>query len=201
MNNGMKRIVGMAVLASACVTTAYGQPAQNGSIAVVRQQLDAVMQNLPCDCGDVHMLYNMPTCFTQLQSYPILVAGVSNNLSAVMDHFGICATNRSEKLVLMSVGWAYDDDYYLRFMDGLSAVAVSGGVTADDYRWYCSAHRNELRLNILALRYQEPIVSNILNRVEMFTGDTNRCNRIRSGEARSSYLNWRENAYGPLLQE
>ena len=48
------------------------------------------------------------------------------------------------------------------------------------------------RANILALRYDEPGISNLVSRLYGFTGETNACLRVLSGEARISITNYLE---------
>ena len=71
---------------------------------------------------------------------------------------------------------------------GVVTNATLPAVRADSRR----GHFNVRRTNILALRYGEPGISNLVSRLYDFTGETNACLRVLSGESRISITNYLE---------
>lgn len=117
-----------------------------------------------------------------------LATVVSNNLDHVFASFGLCATSQIERLVLMHAGWAYDDRYYLNFYGRLLDKSFEGHLPFEELRWYNSAHRNPIRLNCLAINYDQPGVSNIVLRYQCVSGRTNYCGRVLSGAAKAEFM-------------
>ena len=131
----------------------------------------------------------------QLRRYPSyqeLVSLVSNNQEVVCANFGVCATNELSRMVLLAAWWGGDDDLYISGLSHSLNLAIAGVVTREDLNWYRAGHFNVRRGNILALRYDEPGISNLVARLYGFTGETNACSRILSGEARVSITNYLE---------
>ena len=125
-------------------------------------------------------------------AYLELVGNVSNNQDAVCANFSVCATNELSRMILLSAWWGGDDDLYVSGLSRTLDLAIAGVVTRADLDWYRMGHRNVRRGNLLVLRYDEPGVSNLVSRLYGFTGETNICNRILSGEARISITNYLE---------
>ena len=129
----------------------------------------------------------------RLKRYPAyqeLVGIVSNNQETICANFGACATNELSRMVLLAAWWGGDDTLYVNGLSNCLDMAMSGVVTRADLDWYRTAHFNVRRGNILALRYDEPGMSNLVSRLYGFTGETNACNRILSGGARISITNY-----------
>lgn len=120
-------------------------------------------------------------------SYTNLALVVSNSLDIVIGNIGTCATNQFEKYVILGTGWLWDDAYYLSVFDGIMDQVLCGRLSLDDARWYNSGHHSEMKMNTLAREYDTPIASNILSKIEFAGGNTNYCNRVRSGQAKSEY--------------
>jgi len=162
-------------------------------VANVRSAVSTVVSELPDgNAGTVDYLRNFGIRTRSLQGYQHLVAAVSNNSDAVCSNFNACATNEISRLVLLTAWWGGNDSLYL---DGLSRsldLAIDGTLSREDIDWYRTGHRNERRGNILALRYDEPGITNLVLRYYGYMGETNNCNRILSGEAKRTLLRYLE---------
>ncbi len=124
------------------------------------------------------------------QEYRRLVGIVSNNQETVCENFGVCATNELSRMSLLAAWWGGDDALYVSGLSRCLDMAMAGVVTREELDWYRRGHFNIRRGNILALRYDEPGMSNLVLRLHGFTGETNVCERILSGEARVSITNY-----------
>lgn len=91
------------------------------------------------------------------------------------------------RLLILSSGWGYDDDYFLECLSNNLELVEAKIVTQDEVRWYLEGSRDERRMNLLALNYNSPGVSNIVLRYASVIGDTNFCQRVLSGDAKCSY--------------
>jgi len=123
-------------------------------------------------------------------AYRELVGVVSNNQGIVCANFGSCATNELSRMVLLAAWWGGDENLYI---DGLSRsldLAMDGVVTRNEFDWYRKGHRNVRRGNILALRYDEPGMSNLVMRLYGYTGESNACQRVLSGEGCRTVSNY-----------
>jgi len=162
-------------------------------VSNVRSAVSAVVSALPDgNVGTVDYLRNFGIRTRSLRGYQDLVAVVSNNQELVCSNFNACATNEMSRMILLSAWWGGNDNLYL---DGLSRsldLAIEGSLRREDIDWYRSGHRNERRGNILALRYDDPCVSNLVVRYCGFMGETNNCHRILSGEAKRDLLQYFE---------
>ena len=125
-------------------------------------------------------------------AYRELVEQVSNNQSVVCANFDECATNMLARMVLLSAWWGGDDEFYINGLSNCLELAMAGVVSREEFEWYRNGHCNIRRGNILALKYDGSGVSNLVLRVCGFTGETNVCQRILSGQARESITNFLE---------
>lgn len=112
-----------------------------------------------------------------------LSVAVSNSLDDVFAHFEQCAANPIDRFIILSAGWEFDDDYYLIFLDHVLDLVSEGRLSPLDMQWFRSAHRDSGKETCLLRRYGEPFASNVIDKVERTTGQTNECRRIRTGEA------------------
>lgn len=136
----------------------------------------------------------------QSSGYQELSQCVSNNFVDVYSSFGFCANNEMERLVLLSAGWAFDDDYFMRCYSNNVLLAEKGDISRDDLKWFCDACGVERRVNLLALRIDEPGVSNLVMRIREITGMTNYYNRVLSGDARVAYTNYLHESSGSFVR-
>jgi len=177
-------VVLMCVL---CVNAVSADTSGLTDVEGVRDAMRQVLESIPSDYRDPESISHSGIDKLDRMTYVRFSSEVSNQLPFVMANFSQCATNELERYVLMSAGWSFDDDYYLRFFNGLVSVALCGGLTPEDLRWYRVAHGNELRMNALVMRYDTSVVSNIVDKLQLLTANTNYYNRIRSGEAKRAY--------------
>ena len=160
-------------------------------VSQVRSSVSSVISALPAvrrDAPEYIREFGIP--LKRYPAYQELVGIVSNNQETICANFGACATNELSRMVLLAAWWGGDDTLYVNGLSNCLDMAMSGVVTRADLDWYRTAHFNVRRGNILALRYDEPGMSNLVSRLYGFTGETNTCNRILSGEARISITNY-----------
>lgn len=122
------------------------------------------------------------------QAYPKMAELVSNNFEYVYANFSDLATNAVQRLILLSGGWAYDEDYYIESYSKILDLAIAGDISEQEFRWFESAGRPLRTTSILAYRYKEPRVREIVYRYLEYSGNTNRCEYILSGNAKRDSL-------------
>lgn len=182
---------GLIAVGELSVFAAVGSSASE-SIAQVRQALVAVVNGLPDRrCGRLDYLKEFGFRKRNTDEYATLARAVSNEYDVVFANFNACATNELQRLVLMSAGWAYDDDYYLRCYSNVLDLAENGLVAVSELRWYNEGSGNERRMNLLSLCYDAPGVSNLVLKLQAITGNTNYCQKVLSGESKQMYLQYR----------
>jgi len=151
----------------------------------VRASLAVVVDSLPPGRpGTADYIREFGVIRSRLSGYANLVDVVTNNQDFVCTNFNVCATNEISQLMLLSAWWGGDDSMYLNGLSRCLDLTVSGTLSRNDLMWYRFGHRNDRRGCILALRYNEPGVSNLVIRLCNYTGETNYCSRVLSGEAR-----------------
>lgn len=186
----MKCMKVIAVIAAVALESALAS--ESNAISDVRSALAAAVNGLqPKRSGVCKYMQEVGFRNRGSAEYESLAIVVSNHFETVVSNFCICATNDLERMVLMSAGWFCDDDYYLRWYSSLVDLAVDGVVSSAEIKWYGEGSGDERRMNILALKYDSPGVSNLVRKLQGITGDTNYCQRILSGEARRLYLQYR----------
>ena len=184
----MKKLtIGIFVLA--CV----GMTCADDFVSQVRSLVSSVVSELPDGRrGSPEYIREFGVPLRRLPSYQELVGLVTSNQEAVCANFSVCATNELSRMVLLASWWGGNDDLYISGLSHSLDMAVAGVVTREDLDWYRMGHFNIRRGNILALRYYESGISNLVVRLYGFTGETNACSRILSGEARVSITNYLE---------
>ncbi len=167
--------------------------ASSGVVSQTRSAVLSVVSSLPEGSrGSPEYIREFGASYRRHSAYGELVGIVSNNQETVCANFDLCATNELSRMVLLSAWWGGDDGLYINGLSNTLDLAISGTVTREDLDWYRMGHLSVRRGNILALQYDEPGVSNLVARLYGFTGETNICNRILSGEARISITNYLE---------
>ena len=176
-----------AVMAWACFSRG------EAVVTEVRRLIAAVVTQMPeggRDSPEYVREFGFP--YSRLAAYEELVGLVTNKQEIVWSNFCSCATNDLARMTLLATWWGGNDDLYISGLSRCLDLATSGVVTRDEFDWYRTGHRNIRRGNILALRYDEPVVSGLVSRVYGYTGETNVLRRIVSGEARLSISNYLE---------
>ena len=166
--------------------------AESSAIAIVRAALTTVVDSLPprrSGASDYMREFGFRNRGTS--AYRNLAEVASNNYEIVISNIHQCATNDLERMVLMSAGWGYDDDYFLRWYSDLVDLAMAGVVSQDEVRWYSEGSGNEWRMNLLAIRYDAPGVSNLVLKLQGLSGRTNYYQKVLNGESKRSYLQYK----------
>ena len=181
----MKKLAVVGIMACVCMSFA------DDIVSQVRSSMSSVISALPAGRrGTPEYIREFGIPLKRYPAYQELVGIVSNNQETVCANFGACATNELSRMVLLAAWWGGDDTLYVNGLSNCLDMAMSGVVTRAELDWYRTAHFNVRRGNILALWYDEPGISNLVSRLYGFTGETNTCNRILSGEARISITNY-----------
>ena len=182
----MKKLI-MGVFILACVVVACA----DDIVSQVCSSVSSVVSALPTGRrGSPSYIREFGVPLKQCAGYQGLVSIVSDNQDLVCTNFSLCATNELSRMVLLSAWWGGDDDLYISGLSRSLDLAMNGAITRDELDWYRRGHFNVRRANILALRYDEPGISNLVSRLYGFTGETNACLRVLSGEARISITNY-----------
>ena len=117
---------------------------------------------------------------------------VSNNIDVVYTNFSILATNLVERRLLLASTWRLGDDFYLDCLSRNVDLAIAGVITSDDLEWYMRGHRTRRLGYMLEAHYDKPGVSNIVLRLMAYTGETNKYEKVLSGEAKVEYLEFEQ---------
>lgn len=160
-------------------------------VSQVRSSVSTVVSFLPAGRrGSPEYLREFGFPLKRHAAYRELVGVVSNNQEAICSNFTGCATNELSRMVLLAAWWGGDEPLYLNGLSRSLDLAIDGIVTRNEFDWYRKGHRNVRRGNILALRYDEPGMSNLVMRLYGYTGETNALRRVLSGETRETIANF-----------
>ena len=184
----MKNLV-FSVIIMICVGLSFA----DDIISQVRSSVASVISALPEGRrGSPEYIREFGVPLKNSSAYHELVGVVSNNQETVCAGFSSCATNELSRMVLLAAWWGGDDALFLSGLSHCLDMAINGVVTRRELDWYRMGHFDVRRGNMLALKYDEPGMSNLVSRLYGFTGETNTCRRILSGEARISITNYLE---------
>jgi len=161
----------------------------SGSVAQARIALQQCVAALPAGCsGTPEYMMEFGIAGAVKNMLPGLGVIVSNNISSIYQNFSEVATNAVERRLLLASSWRLGDDYYLDCLSRNVDLAINGTITADDLWWYMKGHRTRHLTYLLASQYDGPGVSNIVLRLIAYTGETNKYEKVLSGEAKAEYL-------------
>jgi len=144
----------------------------------------------------VDYLYEFGYKYKSNPHYVTLATIVSNDLQAVNADFGACATNELNRLILLSTAWAFGDDYYLNCISNDLELVEAGVLSRREFLWVRKGSRSAHLLGLIPMEYNRPGVSNLVLRMQQVIGETNYCQRILSGEARTDTINYIESMSG-----
>lgn len=131
-------------------------------------------------------------------SFLALATSVSNDLSIVVSCMDGVVTNQVERMVLLSSGWLLGDDFYMHSLSNNLNMATCGILTRNEFDWFISGSRDEHLMNLPALRYDYPGVSNLVFDMISYTGMTNYYEQVLDGSAKTNFLRLKaEEAIGP----
>ena len=186
-------------LLAALVLSLFAQDRQSNGVSVVRAKLQECVAALPDGnrgTPEYMMEFGMAGAVRSLTQE--LGTEVSNCVDAVYRDFPSVATNAIERRILLASAWRLGDDYYLDSLSRNVDLAIAGAITADDLQWFMKGHRTRRLTYILAAQYDRPGVSNIVHRLLAYTGETNKYEKVFSGEAKLEYIEFeRFMAEGP----
>jgi len=181
----------MALLAGG---TAWGS---SNIVSDVRYALDGVTAAMPDDRRKTaDYLYEFGYKYRSNPHYMTLATIVSNDLQAVNAVFSVCATNELDRLILLSTAWAFGDDYYLNCISNDLELVHAGVLSRREFLWVRKGSRSTHLLGLIPMEYNRPGISNLVARMQQVIGETNYCQRILSGEARTDVINYIESMSG-----
>lgn len=164
----MKKLI-VSMVAMACAAVIWADDV----VPQVRSTVSSIVSALPDGRrGTVEYIREFGVSLKRYPAYLELVGIVSNNQETVCSNFNACATNELSRMVLLSAWWGGDDELFVGGLSRCLDMAMSGMVTRDDLDWYRMGHFNVRRSNLLALRYDEPEMSNLVSRLYAYIGDT-----------------------------
>lgn len=167
--------------------------AVSNAVAAVDVQLASCVSALPNGdrgCPTYMMEFGMPD--GMMASETELGLFVSNHIEVVYSNFSAIATTKVEKMLLLASAWRLGDDYYLNCLSRNVDLATSGDIAADDLQWFMKGHRTRRLSYILADRYDSPGVSNIVQRLIAYTGETNKYEKVLSGQAKIEHAEFEQ---------
>ena len=133
-------------------------------------------------------LYEFGYKYKSNPHYQTLAVIVSNNLVAVNSNFNACATNELDKLLLLSTAWAFDGAYFLNSLSNDLNLVEQGILSKREFLWARRGSRNVHLLGLIPMEYDSQGVSNLVLRMQHLIGETNYCQRILSGAAKSDVI-------------
>ena len=175
------------ILAAACFMSqiAICDEAVSNAVAAIDAQLANCVSALPNGdrgCPLYMMEFGMPDGMVVPETELGLL--VSNHIDVVYSNFSAIAATKVEKMLLLASAWRLGDDYYLNCLSRNVDLAIASDISADDLRWFMKGHRTRRLSYILADRYDGPGVSNIVQRLIVYTGETNKFEKVLSGQAK-----------------
>jgi len=184
--------IGFFAVCVCMITTVSGEDATDIALRV-RAAVGEVMMSLPFRSGCAgKYVEEFGYKYKQTPGYYDLANVVSNNSYAVYSHFGLCATNDLARMVLLSSAWAYDEEYYLVSFSNVLELAVNGVLTKKEFLWFRLSSRDSRFLGLLPMQYDRPGISNLVLRMQSYTGETNYCQRILDGSAKTDAVEYME---------
>ena len=114
----------------------------------------------------------------------------SNHLDFVCQNFNQISTNSLDRTILLYAEASAGEEAYMMFLDHNVDLAIAGILSADEFDWYRCGRRSFRIVNLVALWYNRPGVSNIVQKLMNYTGRTNYYSRILSGERKSEVEGW-----------
>lgn len=192
MKNDLRRLL-MVVALVPMTHTSIGEEASSNAVFSVRAKLCDCVASLPDgDRGtpEYMMEFGMPDGMRDKEMELGML--VSNNIEVVYSNFSAIAITKTDRSLLLASAWRIGDGYYLDCLSRNVDLAISGTISADDLRWYMKGHRTRRLSYILAAQYDRPGVSNIVHRLITYTGETNKYEKVLSGEAKVEYLEFEQ---------
>lgn len=165
----------------------------SNAVAAVGAKLDSCVSGLPSGerCRPSYMMeFGMPDAIMASETELGLL--VSNNIEVVYSNFSAIATTKVERMLLLASAWRLGDDYYLDCLSRNVDIAIAGSISADELRWFMKGHRTRRLTYILDAQYDRPGISNIVCKLISYTGETNKYQKVLSGEAKVEYLEFEQ---------
>ena len=159
--------------------------AADKDVVEIREAMDATVRDLPQGKRAwPDYLREFGFRYDKNPSYGKMADVVSNRFGSVAVRFSDIATNDIQRLMLLSCGWAYDERYYIDYYHLVADLAIKGDITAKDLRWYAVGHRSNKFLDLVARRYGEPRVAQLVDKICQVSPDAKNIDAFRNGTAK-----------------
>lgn len=165
--------------------------ATDSCVSEIQAAMDATVNDLPHGKRSwPEYLREFGFKYDKNPSYGKMAGIVSNNLTWVGAHFSEIATNDIQRLMLLSCGWAYGESYYVDYYHLVADMTIKGFLTERDLRWYAVGHRSNKFLGLVERRYDEPRVSQLIDKLHQVSTDEKSIVCLRQGGAMKASLRY-----------
>ncbi len=124
--------------------------------------------------------------------YRPIIAIMSNNWQAVLASLDTYATNRVERLILINTGWWCGDAEFMGYASVLADKVAAGQLDRQEFDSFIlnSVFSEGYHgLYALTLRYDEPAVSNLVEKIRPYTSfPSEYWTKVLSGEEKTRFL-------------
>lgn len=126
--------------------------------------------------------------FREESAYAEINMLMSNHWSVAFPDLPSFATNSFERKVLMASSVAFDDRHYIDCLEMLTGLAESNAVSLSELRWVQNeVWKKPLVGSALVNGWQTTRVSNLVERLLRYTGNTNLYSKILDGSAKREF--------------
>lgn len=164
----------------------------------VKSAIMTLEERLPSDKKNVPVILDCGILFATNAEYDVLSRSVSNDWQNVLGNLDRYATNRFQRLAILSVRDRFGADFYIDFMNKLVDLRTNGVLSAEELDWAMYTTDPELE-NYFERKYRENKVRALAVRFRDVGIHTNYWNGILSGSAYTNYIDevgagmWGEN--------
>lgn len=124
--------------------------------------------------------------------YRPIIAIMSNHWQTVLASLDAYATNRAERLILINTGWWCGDAEFMGYASVLADKVAAGQLDSHEFDSFVlnSVYSEGYHgLYVLTLRYDEPAVSNLVEKIRPYTSFPGEYwTKVLSGEEKTKFL-------------
>lgn len=122
------------------------------------------------------------------ESFRTLRCGVTNQWNAALQQL-LCVTNQDDRLIVMAACAAHTEEEYINRVGYLAAMAISNQLSTVEFQFFKNrcAVANHFAASVLVRRYNEPMISNLIMKVNSAGGFPSGVDSIFTGEEKQLY--------------
>lgn len=157
----------------------------------VREALSALINEKHWDDSYYHTIINYDIDYRDVktENYRNLVSAVSSNNKDVLANLDSCATNRLERILVLSVRDKVDIDFYLEFVDCLASMAENGRSSLKELHWTIFPIGTVYEKHLVR-SYRDQRTRRLIEKLQRIGAlDKAYCDDILSGKAYREYVN------------